>query len=188
MNLLEEIKRYEPYNDQEEQDQQLMVKYLSTFGNLLTRENEMAHFTASAWVLNKERTKVLMIYHNIYDSWAWTGGHVDGEKDLLKVAINELKEETGVNYVKPIVEDIFSLEILSVNGHMKRGKYVSSHLHLNVTYLLEVDEDLELFIKPDENSGVMWVDFNKSAALSKEIWMQGIYKKLNEKCKLLETE
>lgn len=122
-----------------------------------------------------------MIYHNIYNSWAWTGGHSDGDSNLLKVSIREVKEETGIRTVKPITENIFSLEIICVNGHVKREKYVPSHVHLNVTYLLEADENEELKIKADENSGVKWVDIDKAVGLSTEPWMQGIYKKLIKK-------
>lgn len=181
MNLLEELKKYKPYNEQEERDKEVMIKFIDTFDDVLTRNNEIAHFTASSWVLNKEGTKVLMIYHNIYDSWAWTGGHADGEEDLLNVALREVKEETGIKNIKPIKEDIFSIETITVDGHIKNGKYVSSHLHMNVTYLLQTSENEKLFVKPDENSGVMWVDIDKSIDKSNEPWMKGIYKKLNEK-------
>ena len=181
--IRKDIEDYKPYNEQEENDKKVMLKYIDTFDDVLTRNNEFGHFTASSWVLNKDRTKVLMIYHNIYKSWAWTGGHSDGDSNLLNVAIREVKEETGVKDVKPISDDIFSLEIICVNGHVKRGKYVSSHVHLNITYLLEADEDEELKIKEDENSGVRWVDIDKAVELSNEAWMKGIYKKLIEKQK-----
>ena len=147
MELREKIENYKPYNKQEKNDKKIMLKYIDLFDDVLTRDNEFGHFTASAWVVNKERTKVLMIYHNIYKSWAWTGGHADGESNLLETAIRELKEETGVKNVKVLDDDIFSLEIVCVNGHVKRGKYVSSHVHLNLTYLLEADEKEELKIK-----------------------------------------
>ena len=99
--LKAKIENYKPYNEQEEKDKQTMLKYIDTFDDLLTRENEFAHFTASSWAVNKEKSKVLMVYHNIYQSWTWTGGHSDGEADLLKVAIKELKEETGIKNVTP---------------------------------------------------------------------------------------
>lgn len=186
MNLIDlktKIENYKPYNEQEEKDKQIMLKYIHTFDNVLTRENKFGHFTASSWAVNKERTKVLMIYHNIYQSWAWTGGHSDGEADLLKVAIKELKEETGVKDVKVLNNgNIFSLEILTVNGHIKKEKYVSSHVHLNLTYLLEVDERETLHIKEDENSGVKWVQIEEVKNESEEDWIkEKIYTKLNQK-------
>ena len=64
-NLREKIGNYKPYNEQEEKDKQIMLKYIDTFDDVLTRNNEYGHFTASSWVVNKEKTKVLMIYHNI---------------------------------------------------------------------------------------------------------------------------
>ena len=182
MNYREQLEKYIPYNQQEEKDKKIMLKYIDMFDNILTRDNEFGHFTASAWVVNKERTKVLMIYHNIYKSWAWTGGHADGDTDLLYTAIREVKEETGLTVVKPIINDIFSLEIIGVNGHQKRGKYVSSHVHLNVTYLLEADENEKLFIKEDENSGVKWIELDKVKDVSDENWIiENVYNKLNKK-------
>ena len=183
MELRNQIEKYKPYNEQEEKDKNLMLKYIDTFEDVLTRKNEFGHFTASSWAVNKDRTKVLMIYHNIYKSWTWTGGHADGESDLLKTAIRELKEETGVENVKVINDDIFSLEIICVNGHIKNGKYVSSHVHLNLTYLLEVDEKETLKIKKDENSGVKWINIEDIEKTSNEKWMkETVYKKLKKKC------
>ncbi len=184
IDLKNQIKNYKSNNEQEEKDKKMMLKYIDTFDNILVRENEFAHFTASSWVVNQEKTKVLMIYHNIYQSWAWTGGHSDGEADLLKVAIKELKEETGIKNVTVLKKDIFSLEILTVNGHIKKGKYVSSHLHLNLTYLLQVNEKETLHIKEDENSGVKWIPIEEVKNASKENWMiENIYTKINQKLK-----
>lgn len=182
--LKNQIEKYIPYNEQEENDKKIMLEYMDKFDNLLTRENEIAYFTASSWVVNKERTKVLMIYHNIYNSWAWTGGHADGDKDLLYTAIREVKEETGIENINILNKDIFSLESICVNGHMKRGKYVSSHLHFNLTYLLEVDEREELRTKEDENSGVRWISIEDIEKYSTEQWMKNrVYSKLVEQMK-----
>lgn len=181
MKIREQIKAYTPSNEQEIKEKELILSYIDQFDNIFERENEMAHMTASSWLVNKERTKVLMIYHNIYNSWAWTGGHADGDRDLLHVAIKEAMEETGLTTVKPVTEDIFSLEILGVNGHVKRGKFVGTHMHLNVTYLLEAEEKEALHVKPDENSGVKWVAIEEAVALSNEPYMKTIYQKLIKK-------
>lgn len=184
-DLKHKIANYKPYNEQEKNDKKIMLAYMGKFDNLLTRENEIAHFTASSWVVNKERTKVLMIYHNIYNSWAWTGGHADGDTDLLYTAIRELKEETGIENINILNNNIFSLETICVNGHIKRGKYVSSHLHFNLTFLLEVDEKETLKIKEDENSGVRWIPIEDINKYSSEQWMKdNVYSKLVQKLKL----
>lgn len=150
-NLIRQIENYPPSNEQEEKDKALILGWISNNENAFSRENTVAHITASAWVVNKDRSKVLMVYHNIYNSWSWMGGHADGETDLLSVAIREVKEEAGISNVRPVSEEIFSLESLTVDGHVKKGNYVSSHLHLNITYLLEADSEEQVSVKADEN-------------------------------------
>ena len=184
MNLMDSIKTYTPYNEQEERDKRVILDFLTHGDKVFSRENQVAHFTASAWVVNKARDKVLMIYHNTYNSWAWTGGHADGNEDLLEVAISEVMEETGVHKIKPVMEAIFSLEVLTVDGHIKRGNYIPSHLHMNVTFLIEGDEREALVVKPDENSGVAWVPKDKVSEECSEPWMmKWIYQKLIDKSK-----
>lgn len=185
MNCIESIKRYTPCNEQEEKDKDLIIKYLNMFDDILTRDNEMAHITSSAFVVNKAKDKALMVHHNIYNSWSWTGGHADGEKDLLLVAIREVKEETGVKNVFPISKNIFSLDILPVIGHKRKGKYISSHLHISVAYLLEADENESLAIKPDENSGVQWIPLSQIDEYSNEPHMKKVYRKILSKIKTL---
>lgn len=180
--LIYDIERYCPFNEQEEKDKALILNWIKTNDNAFSRENAVAHMTASAWVVNKDRSRVLMVYHNIYHSWSWLGGHADGETDLLAVAIREVKEEAGIRHVQPVSKEIFSLESLTVDGHVKRGCYVSSHLHLNVTYLLEADSEEAVAIKADENSGVAWFTPEEALVKSAEPWfVEHVYAKLLEK-------
>ena len=76
------IKQIEAYNEQEARDKEIILSMLTEAErmgeDIFSRENRMAHMTASAWVVNRDRTKVLLAYHNIYNSWAWLGGHADG--------------------------------------------------------------------------------------------------------------
>ena len=186
MKIVEEIKAYAPCCEQEARDKAVILDYLAKNPDAFYRSDPIAHMTASAWIVNRERTKVLMVYHRIYDSWSWTGGHADGEKDLLAVALREAREETGLRKVRAVSEKIYSLEVLTVDGHEKRGEYVASHLHLNVTYLLEADEDEELQVCEEENSGVKWFTLHDALQASTEPWfVERIYKKLNDKLEKL---
>ena len=182
--LTEKIENYKPFNEQEERDKLLILDWIMKNENAFSRENTVAHMTASAWVVNKDRSKVLMVYHNIYNSWSWLGGHADDETDLLAVAIREVKEEAGITNVHPVSEEIFSMESLTVDGHVKKGRYVSSHLHLNITYLLEADSEESVSIKEDENSGVAWFTPEEALKKSTEPWfVEHVYTKLIKRVK-----
>ena len=182
--LLDQIAAYIPYNDQEAADKDLILHWIQDHEDAFTRQNKVAHMTASAWVVSRDRSKVLMVYHNIYNSWSWLGGHADGDTDLLAVALREVKEESGISNVCPVSKNIYSLESLTVDGHVKKGQYVSSHLHLNVTYLLEADSDETVSIKEDENSGVTWFTPEEALAKPTEPWfVTHVYAKLIDKLK-----
>ncbi len=180
-DLLKALTEYRPWNEQEARDRDIMLRALDASPDPFTRENEIMHFTASSWIVNRERTKALMAYHNIYNAWAWTGGHADGDRNLLAVALREAREETGVR-AEPVTEDIYSLETLTVDGHEKRGRYVPSHLHLNVTYLLTADESESIRAKADENAAVRWFTLEDALKNCSEPWMVArVYGKLNQK-------
>ena len=181
MNLCSMLEAYSPINDQEASDQRIMLAALKTLNNPLSRNNAFAHFTASAWIVNADKTHVLMAYHNIYKAWSWTGGHADGESDLLAVALKEAREETGIEHICPVTDEIFSIEILPVQAHTKQGKFISPHLHLNVTFLLTADDGQEIRCKPDENSAVAWLPLCEAEKNREEPHMCIIYKKLNNK-------
>ena len=189
MGIVADIEKFCPSCSQEERDKRVLLDFIAKNGDAFLRTNLIAHMTASAWVVNASRDKVLMVYHNIYHSWSWTGGHADGDEDLLSVALRECREETGVKTVRPVTGDIFSLEALTVDGHEKRGQYVPSHLHMNVTYLLEADENEPLRVCEGENSGVKWFSLDEALQASTEPWfVERIYKKLNGKLKLNSEE
>ena len=181
MSILEDIRAFVPGCEQEQRDREAMLEFLAVHEDAFLRTNLTAHMTASAWVLSRGRRRVVMVYHNLYHSWSWTGGHADGDRDLLAVAMREVTEETGLQRLTPVTEGIFSLECLTVDGHEKRGQYVPSHIHMNVTYLLAAEDDA-LREKPDENSGVAWFTPEEALAASTEPWMvQRVYRKLADR-------
>ena len=130
MNYLADLQNFQPLCEQEEVDHALMLQEAGRMPEkILTRESALLHMTASAMVVNPARTHVLMAYHNIYGTWAWTGGHADGEDDLLAVARREAQEETRIEHLTPIQTGAISLEILDVpsQGGRKPRRPVASY-------------------------------------------------------------
>lgn len=187
MSLTTDIRSYQPFNQQEASDREVILQQLEADPHVFDRDS-LAHMTCSIWTVDPTVTQTLMVFHNTYGSWSWIGGHADGERDLERVALRELEEETGVADARIVPcgpGNIFSLEVLTVDGHEKRGRYVSSHVHLNVTYLAVASPDNPLRVKPDENSGVRWFALDEALKACSEPWMaEHIYKKLNEKLSL----
>ncbi|MPM15984.1 hypothetical protein SDC9_62358 [bioreactor metagenome] len=176
---LDEIRSYISQNEQEETDKRVILEYIARFPDtVLTRKNEFAHLTSSGFIVNSDCSKVLFAHHNIYKVWAWTGGHADGDGDLLSVALREAREETGVTHIEPLTEEIMSLDILPVWGHVKHGHYVAAHQHLNVSYLLLAREEDSLSVRAGENSRVGWLPAEGLLALTNEWEMDDVYTKL----------
>lgn len=182
MTIVEQLQEYKPFDEQERIDKEVILHFLYTNENAFLRSNTLAHMSASAFVVNSSLDKVLFAYHKIYHSWAWLGGHADGEENLSLVAMKEAREESGVENIHLLDEAPFSIEVLPVSGHIKREQYVNSHLHMNVTYLLLANEEDVLFVNEEENTGVKWIPLYELENYVSEKWMmERVYSKLIKK-------
>lgn len=180
--LKEQIENYIPFDEQEQKDKEQFLEFINTFDDVLTRNNIFGHFTASAFVVNKDRTKMAVIYHIINDGWSYPGGHADGCEDLLSVAFREAEEETGLK-AKVLDNNIFAIVSAPVLGHIKRGKFVSGHIHFDCVYLMEADENIPLVYREDESKGVKWVDFKDAYDESFCDFVRPVHKRLIKKLK-----
>ena len=183
MDFRQKIENYTPFDEQEEKDKEQFLRFIDTFDDVLTRDDIFGHFSASAFVVNKEKTKMVVVYHIINDGWIYPGGHADGEDDLLSVAVREVEEETGLK-VKVLDENIYSIQSLPVKGHIKRGKYVSAHLHLDVLYIMEADDKIPLIYREDESKGVKWIPFEEADNDTMCDFIRPVHKKLIKKISL----
>ena len=171
---IDSIRAYVPQDAQEAADRAMILDYIARFPDILTRNNPIAHISSSGFVVNADASKVLMAHHNIFRVWAWTGGHADGETDLLSVALREAREETGAVHILPL-----SAEIASVD------KYVCAHQHLNVSYLLTADEGDPLRPRAGENTQVAWLDAERMLEITNEWQMDYVYTKLLDRARSL---
>ena len=185
--LREQIEAYQPFNEQEAFDKKAILAFIDRNPDYLLRSNLMAHFTVSTIVVNPAMDKVLFAHHNIYKSWGWLGGHNDGDEDMLNVAMKETEEESGLTKIKPYSKEIFMLDTIYVPNHIKHGKHVSDHLHLNATFLVVADESEKPIVNVEENSGVQWFPIATVLKIVHEPRMIPIYQKAFQRIALLKN-
>ena len=100
-HLIRQIEDYVPFNEQEHRDKAQILTFLRSGEDLLPRNNSVAHLTASAWVVSPDRKQVIMVYHNLYKSWSWMGGHADGDWNLLRVAKGDMMCQPKIAVLLP---------------------------------------------------------------------------------------
>lgn len=179
--LKQVLLEYIPWDAQEAICRQQLLQLLDTEINLFSREHVHMHMCASAWIVNADFTKVLMVYHNLYDSWSWCGGHFENDMDLQHTAYREAIEETHIHALRLLQDNLFSMEALPVKQHYKNNQCIQSHVHYNLTYLYQGDETA--YVEPciKENRAVMWIPISQLTSYVKEPHMLNIYQKLNKK-------
>lgn len=188
------IEGFYPLSKREAADRQQMLdiidgsESLPGLGRQALFRNPAAHITVSALVFNRQRDKMLMVRHNIYGTWTWMGGHADGMEDPERVARKEAEEESGVSGLTPIFPGPAALHTLPVAAHEKRGKMVSAHLHLNLSYVYEAEEGQALKVCPDENSGVAWIKMDDLEYYSNEPEFIAIYRDILQRIKKYEKK
>lgn len=134
----------------------IMLDFLATSPSVFERTHCCGHFTASCWLLNKERTHALIMHHKKLDRWFQLGGHCDGDSDTLAVAIKEAQEESGINGISALSPNIFDIDIHWIPSNQKEA----GHYHYDIRYLLGVDSD-EKIIQNSESKELRWVPMNE---------------------------
>lgn len=54
------------------------------------------HFCASAFVINPENKKILLVKHKQWNRWLQPGGHMEDNETPEETAVREVFEETGI--------------------------------------------------------------------------------------------
>ena len=167
------IKNYKAKDKKEAEDKDHLLRLDERL--ISTDRNAPYHYTTSSMVLDREKNKLLMIYHKIYRSWSWPGGHVEEGEDLFYSALRELYEETGLRRAKPLSEEPIAMELMPVGSHERKGEIVDSHFHINFCFGFWGEEE-DTLLSPDENR--MWVPVDKLDAFVAEEHMLPIYRDL----------
>lgn len=134
----------------------------------------MGHVTGSAWIVDKSRQFTLLTHHRKLDKWFQTGGHCDGDSDVLKVALKEAQEESGLPDIQIISPEIFDIDIHEI----PERKGVSAHLHYDVRFLFEADMNEALNIS-SESTDLAWVVLSEVSKLNDSESIMRMVRKVN---------
>jgi 8-oxo-dGTP pyrophosphatase MutT (NUDIX family) len=132
-------------------DVQTMMQFMDQHTDCFERTCIPGHFTGSAWLMNREGTQVLLMHHRKLNIWLQTGGHCDGDSDVLAVALREAREESGIQQIVPVSEKIFDIDICPVPAIGEDP----AHDHYDIRFLLQVQSD-ERAIKNNESNAIQW--------------------------------
>jgi len=156
-----------------EKTAQSILSFLQADKNPFSRKNHRGHFTGSAWIVNPDKSKILMTHHKKIGKWLQLGGHADDEEDLLKVSQREAKEESGLNNFVILSKEIFDMDIHEIPAIGAEPR----HLHYDIRFLLEADPDRESITVSDESYDVAWIELDKIQQINSEESIMRMVKK-----------
>ncbi len=176
--LLEKLERYQLQNPGEAKVVQKFKNFVKSHSDCFNRSLLMGHVTGSSWLLDPSEKKVLLTHHKKLGKWLQLGGHADGECDVLKVAVKEAQEESGIQEIRPLQEEIFYLDVHTIPEY--HG--VPEHEHYDVTFLLKASKDD--FHLSEESSALAWLSADELGGMEVDDSVKKMLKKWTRKiCK-----
>ena len=177
------LENYLPVYAEEKECKKRMLSFLSAYPDCFLRSCLPGHFTASAWLVNADHSKILLMHHKKLNKWLQPGGHCDGDGDLLRVAIKEAREESGIDNVVPIQKSIFDIDMHLIP---QIGTELP-HYHFDIRFLLKVDGDGALKIN-SESKALKWFEPNNGDFLTSETSILRMLKNWQVLAKAYEVE
>jgi 8-oxo-dGTP pyrophosphatase MutT (NUDIX family) len=168
MILDELLSHYTPFNEHEAAMMAQLKAFLTqTEDNLKPFGRELAgcephwgHVTGSAWVVNLDASRVVLVHHAKLNRWVQPGGHCDGETDVLAVALREAQEETGLAVI-PLQDGIFDIDVHLIPEYWNTPE----HWHYDVRFLLHADDRVPPQVS-SESHAVRWATLQEAEVLN----------------------
>lgn len=154
--LIALLRNYRTLYTEENQFKNEILEFLNSNNIFLGKKNPEGHITGSAWIISKDRKKVLLTHHKKLNKWLQLGGHTEEDETLHEGALREAKEESGLLNVHFLMEDIFDVDVHLI----PERKNEKGHYHYDIRFLLEEDGFEELAISKESND-LRWIDLNK---------------------------
>ncbi len=132
--LIKLLEDYFPVDSQEIRFKHQILDFVRNNPDCFERSLKEGHITASAWVTNKNNSKALLMHHTKLNRWFQLGGHCDGESNVLKVALKEAHEESGITTLYALSKEIFDIDVHLI----PENKNDPAHYHYDIRFILRV--------------------------------------------------
>lgn len=134
------------------------IPYIERHANIFDRQLLPAHVTGSAWVISPDRQKVLLLHHRKHGQWFQPGGHADGDADIVRVALRECAEETGlpIQNIRLVESSIFDVDIHTIPSMEK----IPQHEHIDIRFVVEIDDRLTIPGNSESNA-ITWLPLHR---------------------------
>jgi len=153
--LITSLKEYNAVDLKENEMVLRVIDYLNKTNDYLGKINPEGHITGSAWIINKNRDKVLLTHHLKLNMWVQLGGHTELDETVLESAYREGIEESGLDSLTLLDEQIFDVDVHCI----PERKGVKAHFHYDIRYIFEGDDQIP-FVVSDESHDLKWIDLN----------------------------
>ncbi|MCP1382313.1 NUDIX hydrolase [Runella salmonicolor] len=150
--LLTLLRQHFPYDDKEQKMWRDTLQFVEQNPDCFERWLQIGHVTGSAWIVDETQTSALLMHHRKLDKWFQPGGHADGESDILKVALKEAQEETGLEDIRILSTQIFDVDVHLIPANAKDP----AHYHYDIRFLFQSDSQKPLLIN-NESKDLAWV-------------------------------
>ncbi|MBW7887559.1 MAG: NUDIX hydrolase [Bacteroidetes bacterium] len=154
--LLRKLKTYSPFDAHETSMAEKIISFIETHPACFERSLQIGHITGSSCIVNAMRTKTLLTHHAKLNKWLQPGGHSDGDADILRVALREALEESGMKQIVSVTDEIFDVDIHEIPERTNEP----AHFHYDIRFLFEADERQPLKIS-SESKNLAWVSLSE---------------------------
>ncbi len=151
-DLMEKLEKYQAFCDSEENDRKATLDFVKSNSDCFERSNLSGHITGSCWLENYNGEKFLMTEHKKLKKWLPLGGHADGDSNIIRVAMKEAHEESGLKNIELVSTDIFDLSVHMIPEY----KGIPAHYHYDIRFLLRASKQGEQVQMSDESTDLAW--------------------------------
>lgn len=121
------------------------------------------HITGSSWLVDSSLERVLLTHHAKLNRWLQLGGHADGDPDVLQVALNEAREESGIRDLQVWSPFMFDIDIHLIPA---RGSE-PAHFHYDCRFVVQALTS-EVYTVSEESHDLQWIEVGDIATFTTE--------------------